>query len=335
MIPKSPYEISGILTLLFLFCVHQLSYALQDIPHDMLKLGHSPVMRSHDSIRFCADDERLLYKQNELTFDRANRRDTTELFSVEGEHTGQGKTYQVGRVLFPDFTYGPLTLRVIEAGTIAEVIAPIDENPDLEMSHTRLIELRGRPFFFVIDRYAVYLVDLENEKISAKIEPGLGVEYGDDSISGTVSGFQFFDQDNYLLGIAVGYGLFCFNITDLDQPKELLRYSSLFYDRGQPYLFLEKNLDGSYRGIVSKSDTRKKARYISNFYTATEKATYLFKDAQIILPNEPYIDPVVDETPRPFLLFYEKTTNDKEAPLVIDLKKGKLLRGKALSCFSH
>lgn len=335
MMPKTPYDISSILTLLFLFCVHQLSYALQDIPHDMLKLGHSPVMRPHDPSRLCVDDEHLPSKRNELTLDFVNCGDTTEIFNVEGEYTGQGKTYQVGRLLFPDFKYGPLTLRVIEGGTITEVIAPIEEYPDLEMSHTRLIELRGRPFFFVTDRYSVYLVDLEIEKISARIQPGLGVEYGDDSISGTVNGFQFFDQDNYLLGIAVGYGLFCFNITDLDQPKELLRYSSLFYDRGQPYLFLEKNLDGSYRGIVSKSDTRKKARYISNFYTATEKATYLFKDAQIILPNEPYIDPVVDETPRPFLLFYEKTTNDKEAPLVIDLEKGKVLRGKALSCFSH
>src|SRR5690606_41529313 len=127
---------------------------------------------------------------------------------------------------------------------------------------------------------------------------------------------QLYEQENYLQRFAVGSRLLLFNDTNLDQLNELLRYCSLFYDRGQPSLFLEEDLDGSYRGIVSKSDTRKKARYISNFYTATEKATYLFKDAQIILPNEPYIDPVVDETPRPFLLFYEKKKNDKKVPFV-------------------
>src|SRR5690606_3685431 len=124
-----------------------------------------------------------------------------------------------------------------------------------------------------------YLVDLENEKISARIQPGLDVEYGDDAISGTVGGFQFFDKDNYLLGIAVSYGVFCFNISDLDHPKELLRYSSDFSDHGHPYFFLEQNADGSYNGIVSWSDTTKKSSHVSNFYTATKKATYLFRDA--------------------------------------------------------
>src|SRR5690606_40968525 len=93
--------------------------------------------------------------------------------------------------------------------------------------------------------------------------PGQEVEYGDDSISGTVSGFQFFDGDNYLLGIAVSYGVFCFNISDLDEPKELSRYTGHYGDRGQPYFFLEQNADGSYNGMVSRSDTLKKSDYVS------------------------------------------------------------------------
>ena len=229
--------------------------------------------------------------------------------------------------------YGPLTLRVMEADNITDITAPMDEYPDLQLSHTRLIPLRGRPFFFVIDRYRVYLVDLENEKISARIEPGLEVEYGDDSISGAVNGFQFFEQDNYLLGIAVNYGLFCFNITDLDRPKELLRYSSQFDDQGQPYFFLEQNPDGSYNGMVSRSDTLKKARYISNFYTASEKATYLFQEAQIMPPDEPYIDPSIDEAPKPFVLLYEKGTNGKRIPWVVDLDKGRLIQGRSAQRF--
>ncbi|SEH99621.1 hypothetical protein SAMN02927937_02622 [Paenimyroides aquimaris] len=257
----------------------------------------------------------------------------TETFGVQKEYTHRGKTYQVGRLLLKDFKYGSLTLRVIEKDTIRDIPAPMDEYPDLEMSRSDLIQLHGHPFFFVIDRYRVYLVDLENEKISARIQPGLGVEYGDDSISGTVSGFQFFDGDNYLLGIAVSYGVFCFNISDLDEPKELSRYTGHYGDRGQPYFFLEQNADGSYNGMVSRSDTMKKSDYVSNFYTGTQQATYLFRDAHLMPPSGTYINPVNDETPKSFVLFYEKGTNGKKIPWVVDLKKGIVIKGEAAKHF--
>lgn len=57
------------------------------------------------------------------------------------------------------------------------------------------------------DRYQVYLVDLENEKFSAPMQPGMEIDYGNDAISGTLSGFQFFDEDRYLLGTAANYGI--------------------------------------------------------------------------------------------------------------------------------
>lgn len=262
-----------------------------------------------------------------------NNTNKTETFGAQKEYTHRGKTYQVGRMLLKDFQYGPLTLRVIEKDTITDILAPMDEYPDLQMSRAELIQLHGRPFFFVIDRYRVYLVDLQNEKISARIQPGLDVEYGDDSISGTVNGFQFFDDDNYLLGIAVSYGVFCFNISDLDRPKELPRYTGHYGDRGQPYFFLEKNADGSYNGMVSRSDTLKKSDYVSGFYTATGKATYLFRDAQLMPPSGTYINPVNDETPKSFVLLYEKGTNDKKIPWVVDLKKGILIKGEAAQRF--
>lgn len=265
----------------------------------------------------------------------AQHQDKTKTFDVQKEYSLRGKTYQVGRMLLKDFQYGPLTLRVIEKDTITDIIAPIDEYPDLEMSRADLIQLHGRPFFFVIDRYRVYLVDLENEKISARIQPGVGVAYGDDAISGTVNGFQFFDNDNYLLGIAVSYGVFCFNISDLDHPKELLRYTSDISDKGQPYFFLEQNADDSYNGLVSRSDTTKKSTHVSNFYTATEKASYLFGDAHLSVPKEPYADPTDYEIghPEPFLLLYEKGTNGKQTPWVVDLKKGIVIKGEAAQRF--
>lgn len=272
----------------------------------------------------------LLFSSWQVSYGQQVAQDKTEIFGVGKEYIHRGKTYQVGRLLLNDFKYGPLTLRVIEKGKTTDIIAPVDEYPDLEMSHTRLIQLHGRPFFFVIDRYRVYLVDLENEKVSARIQPGLGVAYGEDAISGQMNGFQFFDGDSYLLGIAVSYGVFCFNISDLDHPKELLRYSSDFSDHGQPYFFLEQNADSTYNGIVSESDTTKKSTHVSGFYTATNTARYLFRDAHLALPEEPYADPADYEIgrPEPFLLLKEIGADGTEIPWVIDLKKGTLVKGK-------
>ena len=271
----------------------------------------------------------------DINFTHIYNADKTETFGVQREYTHGGKTYQVGRMLLKDFQYGPLTLRVIEKDTITDILAPMDEYPDLEMSRAESIQLHGRPSFFVIDRYRVYLVDLENEKISVGIQPGLGVAYGDDSISGTVGGFQFFDGDNYLLGIAVSYGIFCFNISDLDHPRELLRYTSDFSDHGQPYFFLEKNADGSYNGIVSQSDTTKKSNHFSGFYTATKQARYLFRGVHLTVSEESYADPADYEIghPEPFLLLYEKEGNGGKTPWVIDLKKGIVIKGEAAKRF--
>ncbi len=246
--------------------------------------------------------------------------DRTETFKVEKEVEQRGKKYQVGRLWLKDGKYGPLTLRVQKDGEIADVIAPDSE--ELEISSIMLTELHGRPFFFVIDRYKLFLIDLENEKISPFIKPGMDVEYGEDALSGVMNGFQFFDDGNYLLGIAVSYGLFCFTISDIDHPKELRRYSADFSDQGQPYFFLEQNVDGSWNGIVSQSDTSKKSSHISGFYTETKKAEFLFRNEVLSLPKEPYADPV--SNPIPYVLLYER----QDKPWVVDLSLGVLLKAK-------
>lgn len=268
--------------------------------------------------------------------------DKTETFGVEKEYQYQGKTYQVGRMLLKDFTYGPLTLRIMEHDNITDICAPMDENPDLETSQTRLVQLRNRPFFLVKDRYHAYLIDLEQERIFPIIMPGRGVNYGDDAISKTIGGFHFFDNDQYLLGAAVNYGPFCFNISDLDHPVELKRYSSQSSDYGQPYFFLEQNADGTYNGLISQSDKTEKSSFESVFYSEEIEANYLFQKAHLATPEDIYADPADYEIghPEPYLLLHEKVYtkqgNIQEIdlkPWVIDLKKGVLLKGKQAKQF--
>lgn len=145
-----------------------------------------------------------------------------------------------------------------------------------------------------------------------------------------MEGFQFFNDDNYLLGIAVNYGLFCFNIADIDHPKELFRYSAKSSDQGQPYLFIEQNANGRWTGIVSQSDTSRKSKSVSGFYTATTEAKFLFQDASLSPPEELYVDPIT--VPRPYLLL-RPSGRKHNRPSVIDLKRGILLNGKRARAF--
>lgn len=101
-----------------------------------------------------------------------------------------------------------MTLRILNENGITDIIGPKDEDFDNEISETRLVFLEGKPFFFVVNRYSVYLIDLENKKFSARIKAGLKIEFGEDAISGTLAGLQFFDQGKYLLGNSVAMDCF-------------------------------------------------------------------------------------------------------------------------------
>jgi len=303
---KSPDVINFILTTMILFCGVPLSYGQQGFPDAI----NGEIAKKID------------------------------INSVEASLDYNGKIYRVERLLLKAGKYGPLTLSVYERDSLdynrvnsRNIVAPSSEG--LEISEIEVIQLKGRPFFFVKGRYELFLIDLQGEKIAPFIRPGLGVEYGEDAISGTMKGFQFFDEDDYLLGIAVSYGVFCFNISDLDHPKELLRYSSDFSDHGQPYFFLEKNVDGFYNGIMSQSDTAKKSSHVSGFYTATKQARYLFRDVHLMVPEASYADPADYEIghPEAFLLLYEKGENGKKIPWVIDLKKGIVIKDEAAKRF--
>ena len=276
----------------------------------------------------------LFFCGSQLVYAQTNVEGKTETFYLEKEYLHQGKNYQLGRLQLKDSTYSSLSLRIKEGDqTLRDHVAPAVQY--LEISQVQLIMLKERPFFFVKGRYELFLVDLQGEEIAPLIRPGVDVSYREDALSGQMNGFQFFDEDNYLLGIAVSYGVFCFNISDLAKPKELLRYSSDFSDQGQPYFFLEKNAQGRYNGIIAQSDTTEKSMHISGFYTKTKEARYLFQDAHIVVPDQVYADPADYETghTRNFLQFQQIGPRGAQSPWVINLKKGELLEGKEAENF--
>lgn len=235
-----------------------------------------------------------------------------------------GELYEIGRIVRSNSQYGPLTLRIKNGDEVRIVTAPHSE--DLEIYDIQLHFINEHPYFLVIDRYKLFLVDMENESIAPFMQPGLAVEYREDAMSGTMNGFQFFNRGNYLLGIAVNYGVFCFDLTDTGQPAELQRYSSQSSDYGQPYFFLQQQSDGTWNGIIAQSDTLKKSRSVTGFYTESKTARFIFQDERLIEPTDPVIDPYFE--PKPYLMLRAIKSDGAEEPWGIDLQNGILHQGK-------
>ena len=247
-----------------------------------------------------------------------------ESFSVYAEAHVEGKIFQVGSGEQPGGTDGPLMLRVKEGCAVHNHAAA--SLRQLDRVDVRLMPVEGKPLLLVRDRYHLILVDTQTEKISAAMRPGVGVAFGDDAISGQMDGIRFFDDDTYLQGVAVSYGVFCFNISDWENPRELRRYSAEADDYGQPYFFLEQEANGNYTGFIARSDTTKKSSHISNFYTRTTPPHYLFRHTRLEAPEGPYADPADYEIgcPSRYLQLYALEGEKGRVLWRIDLMTGEL-----------
>lgn len=232
------------------------------------------------------------------------------------------KTYKVGQILKEHNQYGPVILMIESTNNHRIVMAPDTEN--LEIDEIMIQFLHGKPFFFLVDRYKSFLIDMEKEAIGPAMQPGINVEYREDAISGIMSGWQFFDGGNYLLGNAMGYGLFCYNIANFKEPKELFRYSSRSSNDGQPYFFLEQKSNRSWNGIISSSDTLQQSKGITRFYTATTIAEFLFKNVKLISTIRHYRDPVFN--PLSKLYLEVEQPNADTTQWTIDLANGSLIK---------
>ncbi|GAB3012148.1 hypothetical protein GCM10027051_13690 [Niabella terrae] len=233
--------------------------------------------------------------------------------------------YQAGWWQRGNWQYGPLSLRVEENSGPYEVSAPPDPLSDPDMSSAQRMYLQGKPYFLIKDRYQLYLIDLE-AKTFAALQPGKGLDYGEDAISGTMRGLRFFDH--YLLGNAVSYGLFCFNIQDPAHPRELKRYTAVYSNLGQPYFFLDEHPDGTLSGLFAQSDTLNKSTVISQFYTTIKNPWYVFQKEKRLQPTSGYTDPVNLPDPDAYLNLIKNRRVGKPVNWTIDLKQGLLLKRK-------
>ena len=131
----------------------------------------------------------------------------------------------------------------------------------------------------ISSRYEVVLYHPDSGQVSRVIVPGTQVEYGEDAVSGTLGGLHH--DGIFLTGNAVGYGMFCMDITDWNRPLELLRVSCGRENNGQPYLFLKENDQGGWDGFVAASDMASSSPHLHGHYTRTLPLRTVFSRMQV------------------------------------------------------
>src|SRR5690625_8051715 len=102
-------------------------------------------------------------KYRNLTFGFYENEENSEAFHIEKEYFHQAETFQEGRLLLGNYTYGSMTLRILNENGITAIIGPKDEDFDNEITQTRLVFIEGKPFFFLVNRYSVYIMDIDGK----------------------------------------------------------------------------------------------------------------------------------------------------------------------------
>src|SRR5690606_21671857 len=132
----------------------------------------------------------------------------------------------------------------------------LDEFYDVDLFQFE--ELNSKNLLLIKNRYAFYLFDLKEFNISEKQIPGKDQYEGEDAISGLFGALTLFDNEHFLLGNVQGFGVFCFDISNPLQPKELKQFTTKPENKGQFYAFFSQKKQNRFELLVAQTDTESK-----------------------------------------------------------------------------
>lgn len=187
--------------------------------------------------------------------------------------------------------HAPIVLRMRKDSVIQDIRLPYFQDIDMVKLYNKL----PSPYLVIVQRYAFSLFDVKDRVLSPTMVPGRKIDYREDAISGIMDGFLCFDDGRYLLGNAQGYGLFCFDVSEMQRPIELRRYSSQAENNGQPYFFLGRRKNGRWDGLLARSDMDSEIKGINNLYKKTENVRYSFSEENLReepKPSDPLQQPL-------------------------------------------
>jgi len=167
----------------------------------------------------------------------------------------------------------------------------LDEFYDVDLFQFK--ELNSENLLLIKNRFAFYLFDFKEFKISKKQIPG---QYeGEDSISGLFDALTLFDNENFLLGNVQGFGIFCFDISNPLQPKELKQYTTGTENKGQFYAFFPQKKKNNFDFLIAQTDAESKNKSIERLYSKLKNIHFEKKNLNLKTNSNQEILAEIDE----------------------------------------
>lgn len=214
----------------------------------------------------------------------------------------ENTTYEIGRfepenVAFTPDHLGRLRYNTAQANNpnyflqIASIFLKINKNNQsfyIELDETNDIDLHrfiisnSTQLIVIAGRYSFQILNAETLSISPKIIPGQGQYQGEDAISPLFDAITFFDNDKFLLGNVQAFGVFCIDISDISNPKDLIQHRIISNERKERYYLFFNPIKGKkFDFIFAQIDPNSESTSIRNLYSKLKNISYLAKKTRV------------------------------------------------------
>lgn len=173
----------------------------------------------------------------------------------------------------------------------------------------------ARNFIIIGSRYSFYILDACNEKLIGPFHPKQRSET-QDSQSGMLYGYKIIDNGQYLLVNVMDFGVFCYNLLDLNCPKEVSFYKSdsIFF-KGR-YVFLDLIKENLYDMISASGGN----------YAKDIEFKFIFKGYK--LQQDKDLNVKCTKKDNKYLIFNQIKNKNSCSEIMIDLKTGSLVKNR-------
>lgn len=155
----------------------------------------------------------------------------------------------------------------------------LDETQDVDM-HQFIIS-NSQKLMVIGGRYSFHILDTENLLLSSKIIPGRGQYEGEDAMSPLFDALTYFDNEKFLLGNVQGFGVFCVDISEVSNPKELIQHKMNTSENELFYTFFNPTKRKKFDIIVAQVDPNSESTTIRNLFSKLKNIVYVGKNIRV------------------------------------------------------
>ena len=205
-----------------------------------------------------------------------------------------------------------IRIKELEGEVIKDIV--VDYNDiDIDLSGFGVYYLGQRSFLiYKLGRYKFGILNLSNFKTIGPISPEVQGERGD-SQDGSLNFGTVFGKGQYILGYSWGMGMFCYNLMDLYNPKQVESFCVPNSNIKGGSLFLDKRTDSVFNAIYAEMP---KIGLIDSIYFVFQGKSFEVDSNNEISKN------VIHDR---YLLLKEIKAEDHSVPFAIDFSNGNIL----------